>query len=211
MLERVPMFANIGQQSCEALEAIGQRRQYRKNSVIINEGDETDNLYVLLSGRANAVRYDHSGRQLVVNRFQPYDCFGEMSFLDGNPRSAAIIASVHCEVMVIPRRRFFALVSDQPEIAWDIISFLLTKLRQATQQVTDLAFLDVYGRLAQFLTENQNENGIIPEKLTHQEIADIIGSSRETVTRIISQLTEGDFVARESGKFVLRNKLPYKF
>jgi CRP/FNR family cyclic AMP-dependent transcriptional regulator len=205
------MFANIGQQSCEDLEAIGQRRQYRKNSVIINEGDETDNLYVLLSGRANAVRYDHSGRQLVVNRFQPYDCFGEMSFLDGNPRSAAIIASVHCEVMVIPRRRFFALVSDQPEIAWGIISFLLTKLRQATQQVTDLAFLDVYGRLAQFLTENQNENGIIPEKLTHQEIADIIGSSRETVTRIISQLTEGDFVARESGKFVLRNKLPYKF
>jgi len=211
MLERVPMFANIGQQSCEALESIGLRRQYRKNAVIINEGDETDNLCVLLSGKANAVRSDDTGRQLVVSRFQPYDCFGEMSFLDGNPRSATIITTVPCEVMVIPRRQFFNLVSDQPAIAWGIISFLLVKLRQATEQITDLAFLDVYGRLAHFLTENQNESGIIEDKLTHQEIADIIGASRETVTRIISQLKEGDFIAQRSGQFALRRKLPYKF
>lgn len=211
MLERVPMFANIGQKSREALESIGQRRQYRKNSVMINEGDETDNLYVLLSGKANAVRSDNTGRQLVVNRFEPYDCFGEMSFLDGNPRSATIITTATCEVMVITRRQFFNLVSDKPAIAWGIISFLLAKIRHATQQVTDLAFLDVYGRLAQFLTENQNESGIIEEKLTHQEIADIIGASRETVTRIISQLKEGDFITRQSGQFVLQKKLPYKF
>ena len=211
MLERVPMFANIGPEACEALEAIGQRRRYRKHSVIISEGDETDNLYVLLSGRANAVRSDNSGRQLVVNRFRPYDCFGEMSFLDGHPRSATIITAVSCEVLVIPRRHFFTLVSDQPEIAWGIISFLLSKLRQATQQITDMAFLDVYGRLAQFLTENQNENGIIPEKLTHQDVADLIGTSRETVTRIVSQLKEGGFIAQRSGQFVLRKKLPYKF
>ena len=211
MLERVPMFSNIGRRSCEALEAIGQRRQYHKNTVLISEGDETDSLYILLSGRVNAVRSDHSGRQLVISRFQPYDCFGEMSFLDGDPRSATIITSTQCEVMVIPRNRFLALVSDSPEMTWSIILYLLKKLRQATQQINDLAFLDVYGRLAHFLIGNQDENGVISEKFTHQNIADIIGTSRETVSRILGELKAGKFISKQKGRIVINKKLPYKF
>lgn len=211
MLERVPMFSNIGRRSCEELEAIGQRRQYRKNTVIITEGDETDSLYILLSGRVNAVRSDNSGRQLVIGRFQPYDCFGEMSFLDGNPRSATIVTNSPCEVMVIPRKRFLTLVSDRPEMTWDVIFYLLSKLRQSTQQINNLAFLDVYGRLAHFLTENQDQDGVVAEKLTHQEIADIIGSSRETISRMLSELKEGGFIAKQQGRIVIQKNLPYKF
>ncbi len=211
MLERVPMFSNIGRRSCDALEAIGQRRQYRKNTVIISEGDETDSLYILLSGRADALRTDSSGRQLVISRFQPCDCFGEMSFLDGDPRSATIVTNTPCEVMVIPRNRFLALVADRPEMTWSIMLYLLKKLRQATQQIDDLAFLDVYGRLAHFLVKNQDENGVISEKLTHQNIADIIGSSRETISRILSELKEGKFINKHKGRIVIQKKLPYKF
>ena len=211
MLERVPMFSKIGRRSCEALEAIGQRRHYRKNTVIISEGDETDSLYVLLSGRADALRSDDSGRQLVISRFQPFDCFGEMSFLDGDPRSATIVTNTSCEVMVIPRSRFLALVPDRPEMAWSIMLYLLKKLRQATQQIDDLAFLDVYGRLAHFLIENQDENGVISEKLTHRNIADIIGTSRETISRILSELKEGNFISKQKGRIVIEKKLPYQF
>ena len=211
MLERVAMFSNIGRRSCEALEAIGQRRQYRKNTVIISEGDETDSLYILLSGSANAVRSDNSGRQLVISRFKPYDCFGEMSFLDGDPRSATIVTNTPCEVMVIPRNRFLALVSDLPEMTWSIILYLLKKLRQATQQIDNMAFLDVYGRLAHFLINNQDEHGMVAEKLTHQEIADVIGASRETVSRLLSELKEGKFISRQKGRIVIQKNLPYKF
>jgi CRP/FNR family cyclic AMP-dependent transcriptional regulator len=211
MLERVPMLSNIGRRSCEALEAISQRRQYRKNTVIITEGDETDSLYILLSGRVNAVRSDNSGRQLVISRFQPYDCFGEMSFLDGDPRSATIVTKTPCEVMVIPRNRFLALASDRPEMTWSIILYLLKKLRQATQQIDNLAFLDVYGRLVHFLIENQDENGVISERLTHQNIAEIIGTSRETISRILGELKEGDFISKQNGRIVVQKKLPFKF
>ncbi len=211
MLERVPMFNNIDLHACKELEAIGLRRLYRKNTVVITEGDDTNSLYILLSGSANAIQSDQSGRQLVINRFQPYDAFGEMSFLDGSPRSASVVTNTPCEVMIIPRKRFQALVAERPEIAWDIILYLLSRLRQATRQINDLAFLDVYGRLAHFLEQNQNKDGVVSEKLTQQEIADIIGSSRETVSRIFSELKAGQFIATRKGSIIIKKKLPYNF
>lgn len=211
MLERVPMFSDIDAKLIETLEAGSQHRVFQKNTVVISEGDETDNLFILLSGRAHAIRTDESGRQLVVNRFSTFDCFGEISFLNGGLRSATVVTKERCELMIIPRSCFLSLASDHPEIYWNFITYLLSKLRYATQQIEDLAFRDVYGRLAHFLTENQDEKGVVPEKLTQQEMADIVGASRETVARILSTLQEGGFVSRQKGRTIILKKLPYKF
>jgi CRP/FNR family cyclic AMP-dependent transcriptional regulator len=211
MLEKVSLFSDLDDHEIAELEAIGQERSMAKNSIVINEGDDTDSLYIVLKGRANALRSDESGRQFIVNRFGPYDYFGEMSFFDRNSRCATVITRERCTLMVLPRKAFFEFAGRHPEIYKNLIKALLEKLRRATQQIEQLAFLDVYGRLARFLIENQNAEGIIEEKLTQQELADMVGSSRETVNRIFNELVGGGFIEKEKGRIVVKKKLPYSF
>lgn len=211
MLEKVSLFSDLDDQEITELEAIGQERSVAKNSIVINEGDDTDSLYIVLKGRANALRSDESGRQFIVNRFGPYDYFGEMSFFDRNSRCATVITREICTLMVLPRKAFFEFAARHPGIYKNLIKALLEKLRRATQQIEELAFLDVYGRLARFLVENQNADGVIDEKLTQQEFADLVGSSRETVNRIFNELVGGGFIEKEKGRIIVRRKLPYSF
>ena len=211
MLEKVSLFSNLAEQEISELEAIGQERSVAKNSVVINEGDDTDSLYIILKGKAYALRSDESGRQFIVNRFGPYDYFGEMSFFDRSARCATVMTKEKCTLMILPRNAFLNFAARHPEIYWNVIKALLEKLRKATQQIEELAFLDVYGRLARFLVENQNADGVIEEKLTQQELADMVGSSRETVNRIFNELVAGGYIVKEKGRLVIRKKLPYNF
>ena len=211
MLERVSLFSDLNDRETAELETLGHERSFAKNSIVINEGDDTDSLYIVLKGRANALRSDESGRQFIVNRFGLYDYFGEMSFFDRNSRCATVITREKCILMVLPRKAFFEFATRHPEIYKNLIKDLLEKLRRATQQIEELAFLDVYGRLARFLIENQNAEGVIDEKLTQQELADMVGSSRETVNRIFNELVGGGFIEKEKGRIVVKKKLPYSF
>jgi CRP/FNR family cyclic AMP-dependent transcriptional regulator len=211
MLERVSLFSTLNEREIAELETLGQERSVARNSVVINEGDDTDSLYIVLKGKAHALRSDESGRQLIVNRFGPYDYFGEMSFFDRNTRCATVITREKCTLMILPRKAFFDFAAKHTEIYGNMIRALLEKLRKATQQIEELAFLDVYGRLARFLIENQNADGVIEEKLTQQELADMVGSSRETVNRIFNELAGGGFITKEKGCMVIKKKLPYSF
>jgi CRP/FNR family transcriptional regulator, cyclic AMP receptor protein len=211
MLERVSLFSNLSENEIVELETLGQERSVAKNSIVINEGDETDSLYIVLKGSANALRSDESGRQFIVNRFGPFDYFGEMSIFDSNARCATVITREKCTLMVLPRKAFLEFAARHPGIYKNLIKALLEKLRKATQQIEQLAFLDVYGRLARFLIENQNADGVIEEKLTQQELADMVGSSRETVNRIFNELVGGGFIEKEKGRIIVKKKLPYSF
>jgi CRP/FNR family cyclic AMP-dependent transcriptional regulator len=211
MLERIAIFSNLSAGAIAELEALARRRVFARNSIVINEGDDSDSLYVLLSGKAVALRGDDSGRQLVVNRFGPFDCFGEMSFFDRGARCATVMTKERCEVMIIARTDFLAFVEQHGDILWKVINALLAKLRKATEQIESLAFLDVYGRLARILIENQDAQGVIRERFTQQELADMVGSSRETVSRIFNELEDGGFLRRDKGRVTILKKLPYKF
>ncbi len=211
MLERVSLFHDLDQNEITELEAIGQERSVAKNTMVINEGDDTDCLYIILKGKAHALRSDESGRQFIVNRFGPYDYFGEMSFFDRHARCATVITKEKCTLMILPRKAFFSFAAQHPEIYSNVIRALLDKLRKATQQIEELAFLDVYGRLARVLIENKNAEGVIEEKLTQQELADMVGSSRETVNRIFNELVAGGYIVKEMGKIKIQKKLPYSF
>jgi CRP/FNR family cyclic AMP-dependent transcriptional regulator len=211
MIEQIPLFSNLTPQAINELEAITRRRSFPKGAVVINEGDVSDCLYILASGKAVALRSDESGRQLVVNRFGPLDYFGEMSFFDRSARCATVITKERCEVMVIARSDFLGFAQKHSDILWHVINDLLAKLRRATEQIESLAFLDVYGRLARILIESQDENGVIQEKLTQQELADMVGSSRETISRILNELVTGGYIRKDKGRIVIQNKLPYRF
>ncbi len=211
VLEHVKLFSNLNQSDLAQLKDIGQERSIAKNTMVINEGDDTDCLYIILKGKAHALRSDESGRQFIVNRFGPYDYFGEMSFFDSHARCATVITKEKCTLMILPRKAFMDFAAKHPEIYTNVIRALLDKLRKATQQIEELAFLDVYGRLARVLIENQNEDGVIEEKLTQQELADMVGSSRETVNRIFNELVSGGYIAKDRGRIKIQKTLPYSF
>lgn len=211
MIEQVAIFSDLSPEAIKELESIARRRTFARGAVVINEGDASDSLYVLISGKAVALRSDASGRQLVVNRFGPWDYFGEMSFFDQRARCATVMTKERCEVMMIARSDFLGFVQHHGEILWNVINALLAKIRKATEQIESLAFLDVYGRLARFLVENQDDNGVVMEKFTQQELADLVGSSRETVSRILNELVSGGYIRKEQGRIVIQSKLPYKF
>jgi CRP/FNR family cyclic AMP-dependent transcriptional regulator len=211
MIEQVAIFSNMTPQAVAEIESIARRRSFAKGAVVINEGDVSDCLYILVSGKAVALRSDASGRQLVVNRFGPWDYFGEMSFFDRSARCATVMTKERCEVMMIARSDFLGFVDQHKEILWNVINALLAKIRKATEQIESRAFLDVYGRLARFLIENQDANGVIKEKFTQQELADMVGSSRETISRIFNELVEGGYIRKEQGRILIQNKLPYHF
>jgi CRP/FNR family cyclic AMP-dependent transcriptional regulator len=211
MIENVALFSNLTGHAIEELELIARRRTFAKGAVVIQEGDASDSLYVLISGKAVALRTDDSGRQLVVNRFGPWDYFGEMSFFDRSARCATVMTKERCEVMMIARSDFLGFVDQHKEILWNVINALLAKIRKATEQIQSLAFLDVYGRLARFLIENQDGDGLLKEKFTQQELADVVGASRETVSRIFNELVDGGYIRKEKGRIVIVRGLPYKF
>jgi CRP/FNR family cyclic AMP-dependent transcriptional regulator len=134
-----------------------------------------------------------------------------MSFFDRNARCATVITKTKSVLMILPRNAFFGFATKHPEIYQHMIRALLEKLRKATRQIEDLAFLDVYGRLSRFLIENQNGEGIIEEKLTQQDLADMVGSSRETVCRILNELVDGGYLIKKEGRVKIQKKLPYQF
>ena len=211
MLEQVSLFADIDPRDILDLESLCLERQVPKNTLVISEGDETDCLYVLLKGKAQALRTDESGRQFVVNRFAPLDYFGEMSLFDRNARCATVITKKKSSLLILPRRAFFDFAATHPDVYRNMIKILLEKLRQATRQIGELAFLDVYGRLTRFLIEHRNAEGVIEEKFTQQDLADIVGSSRETVNRIYNELVAGGYITKEKGRMRVMKAFPYSF
>ena len=211
MLEQVSLFSGLNNKQISTLEKSAGRVTFAKNSVVFHKGDKSNCLYVILRGSAKAVRQDESGRQVILNRFGVYEYFGEMSFLDGSPRCATVLTRGPCEMLTIPRSVFLKLVSDNSGVYKNITKFLLHKLRSATQQIEDLAISTVYIRLARLLVEHQNPRGIITDNFTHQEMAEMVGATRETICRLINDLISDGYLSRKGSHLAIMKKFPYHY
>jgi CRP/FNR family cyclic AMP-dependent transcriptional regulator len=194
----------------EALAQHGGVRQFPAHAILINEGDSTDSLYIVLSGRLLAYASDSNGREVVLAEHGPGEYLGELS-LDGEKRSASVRAlepSTCCVVQGAQLRQFLV---EQPDFALLLTVKLIRMIRRLTEQVKSLALQDVYGRIARMLMELSEPAGaerIVPVKLTQQDIAARVGSSREMVNRVMKELTSGGYVQMREGRIVLRRKLP---
>ena len=185
-------------------------RPYAKNAVVVSEGDVTDSLYVILSGRVKVFVTDEQGKEVVLATIPTGDYFGEL-VLDGGPRSASIMALEPCRFYVIPHGDVEKMLSANPAFARDLIHKLIGKVRSLTNRVRDLAMKDVYARLVRFLEENAVETEgcrALPERMTQSDIAARIGGSREMVSRILRDLAEGGYVSVESKVITVKKKLP---
>jgi CRP/FNR family transcriptional regulator, cyclic AMP receptor protein len=195
----------------ERLASHGNVRAFPAHAILINEGDRTDSLYILLAGRVKLYSSADSGREIVLTVLTPGQYFGELS-LDGSPRSlsAQTLEAARCCVIAADELRQF--LAAEPDFAHHLTHKLMRMVRRLTEQVKSLALQGVYERIVRLLTELSDEAGaerVVRDKLTQQDIADRVGSSREMVNRIMKELVAGGYVASDAAhRLVIRRKLP---
>jgi len=212
LLRSVSIFAELDPQSAAELERLAQVKEYEEGSVIASQEETGDALYVLVKGRVKVVLYGDSGREIILNVFRsPGDFFGEMSLLDDEPRSATLVASEASRLLVLSRADFRAHIQRHPKTALRVLTELSRRLRRADEVIGNLALLDVYGRLAGKLKEladaegEETEDGVLVRtRPTQAEIAATIGTSRETVSRALSELARRGQIVLSGKKLLLR-------
>jgi len=185
VLKRVPLFNDLSEAEVSRFADVTREREYPKNSVILFEDDPGDALYIVSSGQVKVVLIGEDGREVILSVLGDGDFFGEMSLIDDEPRSAHVIAMKDSQLLVLRRDDFQSRLEEQPKIALKLLRVLVQRLRRADEKIGGLVLLDVNGRVAQLLLDLAEESGgpRITRRLTHHPIAQMIGSSRQTVSR----------------------------
>jgi len=196
------------------LAARGLPRSYRKNTVILTEGEQGDSLFVLLQGRVKAFSNDEHGREITYGVIEAGDYFGEMS-LDGGPRSASVMTVEPCVCSVVSRNAVQDHLREEPEFAVALVQQVIRRARAATETARQMALLDVYGRVIHVL---ENEHGaatpqepVLLTQITHQQIASRVGASREMVSRLLKDLEKGGYIELGVKRITLKRKLPARW
>lgn len=168
-----------------------------------------------MSGKAVAMSSDEDGKQIILNEFEKGDYFGEMSFIDGKPRCATVQTTETTRLFVIPGDKFRNILLANPDMMLNLMKGLLEKVRKATMQIKLLVFSDVYGRVRQLLIERskpyKDGKRIIEERLRHHEIATRVNSSREMVSRIMKELSDGEYITVCKNCIIINRELPEKW
>jgi CRP/FNR family cyclic AMP-dependent transcriptional regulator len=194
----------------ESMKSMGTTRTFRKDAILIHEGDRSSAVYIVLSGRVLAYASSDEGRDVVLAEYGPGEYFGELA-LDGGPRAASVRAAEPTSCCVIQALDLVDVLAMQPEFALHLVHKLSRMVRRTTEQVKSLALQDVYGRLARMLIELSDEadgGRVVRLRLTQQDIADRVGSSREMVNRVLRDLVTGGYVSVDDGHYVIHRKLP---
>ena len=195
---------------CDKIAAVATVRAFPKRAIIVTEGDDSDSLYVMISGKARVFVADDKGREVQLNHVGVGEYFGEVT-LDGGPRSASVMALEDCRCAVVKRAELTPFIEKNPELAIHLVRKLARRVRDLTENVRSLALMDVYGRVARLLLELAEEKDgrlVISEHLTHKDIASRVGASREMISRIFSDLADGGYVRKENGQLVIARKPP---
>jgi len=192
VLKKVPLFSDLADAELARFAEVTREREYPKNSVILFEDDPGDALYIVSSGQVKVVLIGEDGREVILSVLGDGDFFGEMALIDDEPRSAHVIAMKDSQLLVLRRDDFQAQLVAQPKIGLKLLRVLVQRLRRADEKIGGLVLLDVNGRVARLLLDLADEGGgpRITRRLTHHTIAQMIGSSRETVSRAMRELVD---------------------
>lgn len=211
-LKNVPLFSDFSEEELDKLLAISKEKTYPKDSIIFQR-DEIGNFFFLIcSGKVKVILETEEGKEGILSILYPKEFFGEMSLLDGEPRSASIVALEDTSVLLINRDDFLNLLYKHPEIALKILKTLSLRLRKANRQIETLMFLDAPGRIARTLIDIAEEKGkkteegiCIDLEFTRQELGNLIGVSRETTIRVLRSFEEGGILSIERNHIIIRD------
>lgn len=212
LLQRVPLLAALTDADREALARSASRRRYRRGDIIFQKDDPGHSLFILARGSVRIYLPSTLGTDLTLAVLGAGQFFGDLSLLDGRPRSASAAALADTNVVILERTDFVALVRSRPEAAMSVLAVVARRLRETDEMASDLAFLDVGGRLAKKLLDLAATNGVrrsdgvlVDMTLTQEELANMIGVTRESVNRNLSLFRRIGLIAKEGRRFVLRD------
>lgn len=211
MLDKVSLFEGLSQTQLDKLTERAATRSYPRGAIVINEGDEAGTLFVVVTGSLKVYLSDEAGKEVILSTLGPGEHFGELALFDDTPRSASVATLEACRLMLVQKSVLRELILTEPEAAMHMLRGLATRIRKLTENVRALALLDVFGRLVHTLEELSVEKDgvrVVEPRPTQQELASRIGASREMVSRILTDLVRGGYIALEDKRLIIRKKIP---
>jgi len=212
LLRRVPLFAALTPtQSASIADAIVKKR-FKRAEMVVEQGKKSDSLFIILTGRARVMSTDSRGREVILATLQPGDYIGEMSLIDDEPHSATVRTEVQTDVLMLDRDAFSRCLPENSSMSYNIMRGLVQRLRHADRKIESLALMDVYGRVARSLIEFAVDDGQgnlkIRDKISRQDLAKMVGASREMVSRVMKDLEERGFVQTQvDGSMLVKDRL----
>jgi CRP/FNR family cyclic AMP-dependent transcriptional regulator len=197
VLRNVPLFSGLDESELQRLSKVAMRRRAGRNEQVVRAGEDAESLIVLLTGRAKVTNFDEEGREIILAWLGPGEFFGEMGLIDGSPRSASVVAVEPCELLTIGKNEFQRCMQDNFQVAQKLMQILVRRLREADRNIESLALLDVYGRVARLLLDLSEEEGgkrLVRQKISKQDMARMIGASREMVSKVMRDLEVGGYI-----------------
>ena len=190
-LRALPMFRPLTEERLAALAKVATLRSVPRHGVVVSAGDQIDCIYLILTGGLKVLMGDQEGREVILSMLGPGDFFGEMGVIDDHPRSATVRATDESSLVVIPQAAFQRCMAENAEVALYVMRDLVKRLRVADRKIESLSLLDVYGRVARVLLDLAEDRGgrkVVARRITRQDISQMVGASREMVSRVMRDL-----------------------
>ena len=212
LLRRVPLFSMLTVSQAESVADAVVKSRLKRGESIVEQGEKSNSLFIILNGRARVVTTDSRGREVILARMHPGDYIGEMSLIDNEPHSATVRAEVQTDVLILGRSEFARCLPEDSSMAYAVMRGLVQRLRHADRKIESLALMDVYGRVARALLEfavvTADGRAIIRDKVSRQDLGKMVGASREMVSRVMKDLEERGFIeTRDDGSIEVKERL----
>jgi CRP-like cAMP-binding protein len=208
------LFESLDGQDLLALLEITRTRTCARGEVLFRQGDPGDDFVIILDGSVKVELLTPEGKELTLTILKSFQFFGELALFDDMPRSASVSALEETRVMVLGKQDFHRMLHEHPRMFFPITRHLTRRLRILTEDVASLAYLDAYSRVARKLLLLADQLGVsqapdrvlIPQPLTHQELANLVGATRETVTKILNDMKERGLLSIDQHRITLLRK-----
>lgn len=212
LIRRVPLFSMLTTAQGDAVAAAVVKRRFKRGEAIVEQGKQSNALSIILTGRARVIATDPRGREVILATMRPGDYVGEMSLIDNEPHSATVMAEIQTDALILGRLEFARCLPENSSMAYAVMKGLVQRLRQADRKIESLALMDVYGRVArallEFSSEDSEGNAVIRDKVSRQDLAKMVGASREMVSRVMKDLEERGFIeTRLDGSVLVKERL----
>lgn len=212
LIRRVPLFSMLTASQAEGVASAVVKSRFKRGEAIVEQGKKSDALSIILTGRARVVTTDARGREVILATMHPGDYVGEMSLIDNEPHSATVRAEIQTDALVLGRLEFARCLPENSSMAYAVMKGLVQRLRAADRKIESLALMDVYGRVARALLEfavvDPKGESIIRDKVSRQDLAKMVGASREMVSRVMKDLEERGYIeTRSDGSMVVKDRL----
>lgn len=212
LLCRVPLFSALTPTQAASIADAIVKKRFKRAETVVEQGKKSDALYIILAGRARVMSTDSRGREVILATLQPGDYIGEMSLIDDEPHSATVRTEVQTDMLMLGREAFGRCLPEGSSMSYNIMRGLVTRLRHADRKIESLALMDVYGRVARSLLEFAVDDGAgnlkVRDKISRQDLAKMVGASREMVSRVMKDLEERGFVQTQpDGSMIVKERL----